>query len=237
MIDKPKLSVRITALNLVEGETELRSKTYDKTNGLMSLTVSGVSNDAPHYGIISRAGTVEIVDKPEIIENEDGSSSVEYWLEKQSNDNVLPDVAIDIFINGSLQYSFASENEITYTIQDRRVTIELSDEIQTLQDKSLGTNLIYENVNALTIWNDLVSIMQLPVIVDKDTTEFMQNIILPTQVFLTNNETPATSTPVVNAKILINDDTYWNIIQQFAYGINAIFYKLGETYYLKRMRE
>lgn len=237
MIDKPKLSVKITALNLVEGETELRSKTYDKTNGLMSLTVSGVSNDAPHYGIISRAGTVEIVDKPEIIDNEDGSTNVEYWLEKQSNDNVLPDVIIDIFINGSLQYSFTSENEISYTIQDRRVTIELTDEVEALQDRNLETDLIYENVNALTIWNDLVSIMQLPVIIDKNTTEYLQNVILPTNILLTNDIQHLSGYNRVNAKVLISADTYWNIIQQFTYGINAIFYKLGETYYLKRMRE
>ena len=60
MIDRPKLSVKITALNLVEGETELRSKTYDKSNGLMSLSVSGVSNDAPYYGIISRAAVLKL---------------------------------------------------------------------------------------------------------------------------------------------------------------------------------
>lgn len=237
MIDKPKLSVRITALSLVEGETELRSKTYDKTNGLMSLTVSGVSNDAPHYGIISRAGTIEIVDKPEIVDNEDGSTNIEYWLEEQSNDNVLPDVAIDIFINGSLQYSFTSENEISYTIQDRRVTIELTDEVEALQDRNLETDLIYENVNALTIWNDLVSIMQLPVIIDKNTTEYLQNVILPTNILLTNDIQHLSGYNRVNAKVLISADTYWNIIQQFTYGINAIFYKLGETYYLKRMRE
>lgn len=233
MIDKPKLSVKITALNLVDGETELRSKTYDKTNGLMSLTVSGVSNDAPHYGIISRAGTVEIVDKPEIIENEDGSISVEYWLEKQSNDNVLPDVSIDIFINDSLQYSFTSDNEISYTIQDRKVTIELSDEINSLQDKTLGSDLVYENTNALTIFSDIASITGLPIIIDKNTSDYIKNIFIPSSLL----KSLTGEWNIVSPQIIIKDDTLWNIINQFAYGINAVFYKLGNSYYLKRMKE
>lgn len=233
MIDKPKLSVKITALNLVEGETELRSKTYDKSNGLMSLSVSGVSNDTPYYGIISRAGTIKIVDKPNIIQNDDGSSTIEYWLEKQSNDNVLPDVSIDIFINDSLQYSFTSDNEISYTIQDRNVTIELSDEINSLQDKKMGFNLIYKDVNALTIFSDIISIFKLNVVIDNETKKIMENIFLPTNML----ENPTGEWNIITPQLIIQDDTQWNIINQFVYAINAIFYKFGDSYYLKRMRE
>lgn len=232
MIDRPKLSVKITALNLVEGETELRSKTYDKSNGLMSLSVSGVSNDAPYYGIISRAGSIEIVDKPDIIENDDGSTSVEYWLQKQSDDNVFPDVNIDIFINGSLQYSFTSDNEISYTIQDRKVTIELSDEMNSLQDREIGYDSVYENINALSILSDLTSMMGITVIVDDDTTEYLKKIVVPTNILLTDN----TFNPI-NPRLIIQNDTYWEIMQQFAYAVRAIFYKLGDSYHLTRMRE
>lgn len=234
MIDKPKLSVRITALNLVEGETELRSKTYDKSNGLMSLSVSGVSNDAPYYGIISRAGSIEIVDKPDIIENDDGSTSVEYWLQKQSDDNVLPDVSIDIFINGSLQYSFTSNNEISYTIQDRKVTIELSDEINFLQDKEIGYDSVYENINALSILSDLTSMIGISVIVDDDTTEYLKKIVIPTNIIL--DQDFSTFDPI-SPRLIIQNDTCWNIMQQFAYAVRAIFYKLGDSYHLTRMRE
>lgn len=232
MIDKPKLSVKITALNLVEGETELRSKTYDKSNGLISLSVSGVSNDAPYYGIISRAGSIEIVDKPDIIENDDGSTTIEYWLQKQSDDNVLPDVNIDIFINNSLQYSFTSDNEISYTIQDRKVTIELSDEMNSLQDREIGYDSVYENINALSILSDLTSMMGITVIVDDDTTEYLKKIVIPTNILLTDN----TFNPI-NPRLIIQNDTCWNIMQQFAYAIRAIFYKLGDSYHLTRMRE
>lgn len=232
MIDRPKLSVKITALNLVEGETELRSKTYDKSNGLMSLSVSGVSNDAPYYGIISRAGSIEIVDKPDIIENDDGSTTIEYWLQKQSDDNVLPDVNIDIFINNSLQYSFTSDNEISYTIQDRKVTIELSDEINSLQDREIGYDSVYENINALSILSDLTSMMGITVIVDDDTTEYLKKIVIPTNILLTDN----TFNPI-NPRLVIQNDTCWNIIQEFAYAVRAIFYKLGDSYHLARMRE
>lgn len=232
MIDRPKLSVKITALNLVEGETALRSKTYDKSNGLMSLSVSGVSNDAPYYGIISRAGSIEIVDKPDIIENDDGSTTVEYWLQKQSDDNILPDVNIDIFINNSLQYSFTSDNEISYTIQDRKVTIELSDEINSLQDREIGYDSVYENINALSILSDLTSMMGITVIVDDDTTEYLKKIVIPTNILLTDN----TFNPI-NPRLIIQNDTCWNIIQQFAYAVRAIFYKLGDSYHLTRMRE
>ena len=232
MIDRPKLSVKITALNLVEGETELRSKTYDKSNGLMALSVSGVSNDAPYYGIISRAGSIEIVDKPDIIENDDGSTTVEYWLQKQSDDNVLPDVNIDIFINNSLQYSFTSDNEISYTIQDRKVTIELSDEINSLQDSEMGTDFVYANVNALSILSDLTSIIGISVIIDDDTVEYLKKIVVPTNILLTDN----TFNPI-NPRLIIQNNTYWEIIQQFAYAVRAIFYKLGDSYHLTRMRE
>lgn len=232
MIDKPKVSVKITALNLVEGETELRSKVYDKSNGLMSLSVSGLSEDSPSYGIISRAGTIEIVDKPEIIENEDGSTIIEYWLEKQSNDNVLPDVSIDIFINNSLQYSFTSDNEISYTIQDRKVTIELIDRINSLQDSEMGTDFVYANVNALSILSDLTSIIGISVIIDDDTAEYLKKIVVPTNILLTDN----TFDPI-NPRLIIQNNTYWEIIQQFAYAVRAIFYKLGDSYYLIRMRE
>lgn len=232
MIDRPKLSVKITALNLVEGETELRSKTYDKSNGLISLSVSGVSNDAPYYGIISRAGSIEIVDKPDIIENDDGSTTVEYWLQKQSDDNILPDVNIDIFINNSLQYSFTSDNEISYTIQDRKVTIELSDEINSLQDREIGYDSVYENINALSILSDLTSIIGISVIADDDTTEYLKKVVIPTNILLTDN----TFDPI-NPRLVIQNDTCWNIIQQFAYAVRAIFYKLGDSYHLTRMRE
>lgn len=232
MIDRPKLSVKITALNLVEGETELRSKTYDKSNGLMSLSVSGVSNDAPYYGIISRAGSIEIVDKPDIIENDDGSTTVEYWLQKQSDDNILPDVNIDIFINNSLQYSFTSDNEISYTIQDRKVTIELSDEINSLQDREIGYDSVYENTNSLSILSDLTSIIGISVIADDDTTEYLKKVVIPTNILLTDN----TFDPI-NPRLVIQNDTCWNIIQQFAYAVRAIFYKLGDSYHLTRMRE
>lgn len=232
MIDRPKLSVKITALNLVEGETELRSKTYDKSNGLISLSVSGVSNDAPYYGIISRAGSIEIVDKPDIIENDDGSTTVEYWLQKQSDDNILPDVNIDIFINNSLQYSFTSDNEISYTIQDRKVTIELSDEINSLQDREIGYDSVYENTNSLSILSDLTSIIGISVIADDDTTEYLKKVVIPTNILLTDN----TFDPI-NPRLVIQNDTCWNIIQQFAYAVRAIFYKLGDSYHLTRMRE
>lgn len=238
-MDKPKVSVVITALNLVDGETELRSKTYDKTNGLISLSVDGISNDAPYYGVISRAGTVIIRDKPEIIEDSEGNTSIGYWLQKQSDDNVLPDVSIGIYIDNCLQYSFESKNEISYTIQDRQVTINLSDSIEQFQDKNIGTDQVYSNTNAVAILNNIASIVGFPIRSDKNTTNYLNKIILPTNILLTNNQYPNPTVfyPTTPITIISSDTTYWDVFQQFAYAVRAIFFKLGTNYYFKRMKE
>ena len=96
----------------------------------------------------------------------------------------------------------------------------------------MGTDFIYANVNALSILSDLTSIIGISVIVDDDTTEYLKKIVVPTNILLTDN----TFNPI-NPRLIIQNNTYWEIIQQFAYAVRAIFYKLGDSYHLTRMRE
>lgn len=204
MIDKPKLSVKITALNLVEGETELRSKTYDKTNGLLSLTVSGVNDDTPYYGIISRAGTIEIIDK-------------EGWLKQQSDDNILPDISIGVYLDGVLLYNFVADSEISYRKLDKRVTINLIDRIQLLQNQNMGYGLIYNYTTWYLMFIDICSRVGISCLINNDTKQYLQELQI--------------------VETYINDDTYWNILQQFVYGCRCVLYASNEIYVLKRVDE
>lgn len=199
MIEKPKLSVKITSI-----VDPTITKTYTKANGLRGLTVDGVSNNIPYYGIISRAGSVELIDE-------------EGWLREQSDENILPEVTIDVILNDVVVFSFISENDITYTKQDNKVTIQLTDILESLQDKKYENNLIFSETDGLTAFIDICAFLNLTVNMDDYTREYLKNIYIKEM-------------PVVA-------DSYWNIIEQFAYGVRAIFSQIGNVYFLKRMKE
>ncbi len=198
-MDKPQLSVIITSI-----DNPTITKEFNKANGLLSLDISGTSNTSPYYGIISRSGTLTIIDK-------------EGWLKEQSDNNVLPDVTISIYLNNSLQYSFKSDSDISYAIQDRKVSINLSDEIVSLQNMKTYNDIVFLDTNGLTAFSQIMTNTGLKVVMDSKTREYLNKIIIP--------------------EMIIKADTYWNIIQQFVYGIRGIFYKFGNNYYINKMEE
>lgn len=198
-MDRPKMTVIVTS-----AKDKTIFKEFNKANGLLSLDVSGLSNTVPYYGIISRSGTLTIIDK-------------EGWLKEQSDNNILPDVTIDIFLNGVLQYSFSSNNDISYTKQDKKVTINLSDEITALQEKSIYSDMVFSDTDGLSLFSQVMNALGLKVVMDTNTRQYLSKIVIP--------------------EIVIKKDTYWNIIQSLSYGVRGIFYKFGNNYYIKRMEE
>ena len=204
-MNKPKLSVKITSIS-----DPTITKTYTKANGLRNLSIDGVSNTLPYYGIISRAGSVELIDMPDK-ENQNG------WLKTQSDNNILPDVSIEVILNEIILFSFNSENDITYTIQDKKVTIELSDTIDSLQQKRYDNNLIISNTDGLVAFMEICSFLDISVKMDDYTKNYLKSIYIKEM-------------PVVA-------DSHWNIIEQFVYGVRAIFFKIGNSYYIKKMKE
>lgn len=198
-MNKPKLSVTITSL-----DDNTITKTFSKANGLKSLTINGVSNELPYYGIISRTGTIEIIDD-------------EDWFKEQSDANVLPDVGIEINVDGVMLYEFVSDNNISYSKLDKKVTINLIDTIQSLQDKRINANLQYTNTHAYDVFIDMCSILDINIIVNASTTKYLQLIIID--------------------KMVIEKDSMWNILNQFAYATRCLLYKEGKSYILRRVEE
>lgn len=198
-MNKPKLSITITSL-----EDSTITKTFSKANGLLSLTINGVSNELPYYGIISRTGTIEIVD-------------TEGWLKEQSNNNVLPEIKIEIKLNNVTLYEFIADSKISYSRLDKKVTINLIDTIQSLQDKKIDANLQYTNTNAYNIFIDMCSILGIEATINTETTNYLKNILID--------------------KVIIEKDYMWNILTQFVYATRCLFYKEGKSYVLRRVEE
>lgn len=196
---KPKLSVVITSLN-----SPTIKKEYNKANGLKNITIDGVSNTVPHYGIIPMAGSVQLIDKDD-------------WIKTQSDNNILPDVSVDIYVDDVLQYSFISENEIEYKKLDKTVTINLIDQIELLQDQKRGFGSIYTDTNAYIVFSNLCFQMGISCIVDEDTTTLLKDIKI--------------------GKMYVGDTTYWDILQQFVYACRCIFYRKGGNYWLRKLEE
>lgn len=199
MTEPPKISIKITSNN----DSSIY-KVYNKSNGLKSVTIDGINRSLPNYGIISMSGSLNIIDS-------DG------WLKVQSDNNILPDVTIDIYLDDILQYTFMAENEFTYTKQDKFVTINLVDKIESLQNKKTEYGMIFDNTNGYVMFVNLCSQFGLSCIMDDDTKEFLGNLII--------------------GKTYIKSDTFWNILQEFVYGCRCIFYRKGGNYYIKRMEE
>lgn len=198
-MDKPKLSVKITSI-----EKPNITKIYTKANGLKSLTIDGVSNTSPYYGIISRGGSVTLID-------------VDGWLKEQSDNNILPDVTVDVYINNCLQYSFSSDNDVGYLRQNNNVTINLADSINLLQNSSVENESLYSDTNAIVVFSDIMNKCGVDAVLDAETNNYLQSLSV--------------------SQMVIPAGTYWDIIEQFARGVRAIFYKLGAKYFLKRMKE
>lgn len=199
MVNKPKLSITITSLS-----DETITKTYTKANGLLSLTINGVSNDLPYYGIIARTGTIKIVD-------------MEGWLKEQSDNNVLPEVRIEIKLNGLVLFVFNADNNISYSKLDKMVTINLIDTIQSLQDVALGTDLQYSSTTAYRVFFDMCSILGIQAIVNINTENYLKKIEID--------------------KMLIKKDTLWNVLESFTFATRCLFYKEGYSYILRRTEE
>lgn len=196
---KPKLSVVITSLS-----DPTISKEYNKANGLKSVTIDGVADSLPYYGIISMTGSIQIIDR-------DG------WLKEQSDNNIFPDVSIDIYIDDILQFSFISESEIEYKRLDKTVTINLIDEIQSFQDNKIGFGSIYTDTNAYVAFSNICSQAGISCVMDENTAEYLKNIKI--------------------GKMYIENMTYWDAIQQFVYACRCIFYRRNDTYWLKKLEE
>ena len=204
-MNKSIMSVLITAIN-----NPNISKEFNKANGLMSIDINGVSDSLPYYGIISRGGSLEIIDQPDT-ENPKG------WFRTLADNNILPDIKIDVMINGVILFSFTAENDISIIEQDKKVTINLLDSVSTLQDMKLSNSIYYTDTNAYSLLVDVLSLYNIFVSTDIDTKKFLQNIILP--------------------KVVVSSDTVWDFVNNFCAGCRAIFFKRGDFYYLKIIGE
>nr|DAK86199.1 MAG TPA: hypothetical protein [Caudoviricetes sp.] len=204
-MNKSTVSVLVTAINQPN-----ISKEFNKANGLVSIDINGVSNSLPYYGIISKSGTLELIDQPDL-EYPNG------WFRTLSDDNILPDVKIDIRLNGVILYSFVSQNDISIIEQDKKVRINLLDSISALQDMKLTNSIYYTNTNAYSVFIDVLSLYNISVSIDMDTKEELQRIILP--------------------KVIVSSDSIWDFIENFCNGCRAIFLKRGDLYYLKILGE
>lgn len=199
IVNKPKLSVTITSLS-----DETITKTYTKANGLLSVEVNGVSNELPYYGIISRTGTIEIID-------------IDGWLKQQSDTNVLPEIGIEVKLNGVTLYEFIADNNIRFSKLDNKVTINLIDTIQSLQDKKIEANLQYVETTAYNMFVDMCLILEINAVINKETTNFLQKIKID--------------------KVIIEKGSMWGILTQFVYATRCLFYKWGKSYILRRVEE
>lgn len=199
MTEPPKISVKIISNN-----NNSIYKIYNKSNGLKGVTIEGVNRSLPSYGIISMSGSLNIIDS-------DG------WLKTQSDNDILPDVTIDIYLDNVLQYTFIAENEFTYTRQDRFVTINLVDKVQALQNKKTSYGMIFDNTNGYVMFITLCSQLGISCVMDDSTKDFLTNLVI--------------------GKTYIESDTFWNILQEFVYGCRCIFYRKGGSYYIKKMEE
>ena len=159
---KPKMSVRISSIlnpNI--------SKTFTKANGLRNVTVEGVKNQLPFYGIISRSGSVDIID-------------AEGWIKEQSESNVLPDISIDVFIDDMPYYTFVSSSDISYLKQTKEVKINLIDVIDSLQDKKIDYNMIFTNESVYSVFIQICSNVGIECFIDSDTANYLADIKVDT---------------------------------------------------------
>ena len=90
-MNKPKLSVKITSM-----ADPTITRTFNKATGLKKVSIDGGNNSIPYYGIVSRAGQVELIDMP--YKDEEGEY-LDGWIKVQSDRNIFPDVSVDIYIN------------------------------------------------------------------------------------------------------------------------------------------
>nr|DAE27599.1 MAG TPA: hypothetical protein [virus sp. cti5L29] len=199
MAQESKIAVTITSI-----DNPAITKTFNKANGLTSLSTSGLKNNPPSYDIVSKSGSVEIIDK-------DG------WLREQSDNNIFPNVTIDIYIDEILHFSFLSDSEISYSRLDKKVHINLIDSINSLQNTKIEHNIVYTNTNAYEIFLNICSITKSRILVDVGTKVNLMAIQVP--------------------KTVVQKDTIWNVLKQFISGTRTFLDKHGEYYYLKRIEE
>ena len=198
-MDKPRLSVTITSL-----EDESITKTYSKVNGLKSLNISGVSNELPYYGIISRSGAIEIIDD-------------EGWLKEQSDNNVLPEVKIIVSIDDVPRYEFVADSNIKFLMLDKKVSINLIDSIESLQDRSIAGDWQYKDTTALGILNDMSLFLGIEFSMNTETLNYLNAIKI--------------------GRVLVKKNKIWNILTEFLYGAQCVLYKEFGIYTIRRVRE
>ena len=198
-MNKPKLSIKISSI-----EDPTIFKIFTKSNGLKNVAIDGISGESPYYGIISKSGTVEIVDS-------DG------WIKQQSDNNILPEIKIDLYVDKILHLSFISDNDIVYDKLTKKVTINLVDRITSLQNVKTKYGVLFENTTAYTIFLNICQQIGISCIMNEDTKEFLLNL--------------------KTKRLYVDINTGWNILQQFAYGSRCILYKKADVYYIKRVNE
>lgn len=159
---KPKLSVKISSI-----ANPSISKIFTKANGLRKVTIEGIKNQLPFYGIISRSGNLDIIDS-------------EGWLKQLSDSNIMPDISIDVYVDDILHYTFISASDISYLKLTKQVKINLIDAIDSLQDKNIDFNMVFTDETLYSVFIQICSNIGIECFVDKDTTDYLGGIKVDT---------------------------------------------------------
>lgn len=191
-------TIEFEDLNLPNSQVKIGSLTsivnlmFGRNNGLTQVSTEGVSDSLPYYGIISYSGSVSIIDKDEM-------------LQLFNDLGLLYDVAVNIYKNNTLCYTFYSNNEIEINNVTKEFTINLIDNIESLQDYKTTFPLYFPNMSGYQLFQELCSKFGYPVILAQDVYQLLQNIYIE--------------------NVLIESDSWWNIWQSFCIGTKSIFLK------------
>lgn len=202
MQTKPILSVRITGIYDDIGENN-EGVVFDKSNGLTFVSIEWGQEQSPYYGIISKSGELHIIDG-------------EDKIKKMSDDNILPDINVDIYIDGIVVASFIASNDISYSKLTKEVTINLTDRIEDLQDRAIKFEQFYENSDMYTIADKIFKMLDISVSIDSGTINFLRDIKV--------------TTPIV-----VPSGTAWDIIDNLAKGTKCWFHRENSGYILEKV--
>lgn len=202
MQSKPTLSIRITGIYNNVGENN-EGVTFNKSNGLKSLSIEWGQESSPYYGIVSKAGELHIIDE----QNE---------IRKMSDNNILPDINVDIYLDEIVIASFIASNDISYNKLTKEVVINLTDRIEDLQDRAIKFEQYYENTNMYNVVMQIFKMLNVSVSIDSGTINFLKDI-------------------KVTTPIIVPSGTAWDIIDNLCKGTKCWFHRESSGYILEKV--
>ena len=141
-----------------------KSLIVSKGKGLKSLSIEGVKEDSPSYGLMSYSGDMTFIDYSNALSN-------------QSDRNWLQKAKVNIYINNVPFKEFFANNDIAFNPTNGTIHFSLKDTVELLQTASLDMPIYLENVNCVDIFNALCNKFNHTVILSEDIINFAKNII------------------------------------------------------------